>query len=103
MVRGLVKEANSKNSLIVQKIYEVVKQRIVERAKKGEKCLVYPFDGIDKEGNDRNGMRAYYDKISEDKKTTVIGMFTDNGFKWVYKASQDPGSPGDRPLEEFRW
>lgn len=80
----------------------VIVERIKRRAEAGHTELVYPFDRIDDVGRLRPD-HGGYPHLSQAARNVVTKVMEDRGFRWVYRASQDPGHPGDRPYEAFEW
>jgi len=80
----------------IKPIYNYVLQKIRNKAMDGEFKLNYPYDGYKPD-------KPFGNYVSRDIQEQVEAKLTSNGYKCVYKETQDPGHPTDRPITTISW
>jgi len=91
--RKLVELYKASDLETVNKIFNIIKSRIVEHAKNGETSLANPFIGINDNGEENQQIASKIDipRVSKEKKKLVMQKFVEAGFTWYERS------------EELRW
>ena len=94
--RKLTKDALSIKSDRFKMLVDSIASKIAKQAELGKNELNYPFNAI-------SGTRGINHHPTEAEKDAVKTEFIKRGFKWLYRESQDPGSPIDCPIDMISW